>query len=332
MRRRMLDMLRDLCTNDFSGLFQQCIRCRSFLKPGMLISILKVCFRLGLNRQLRIGNLFRYDFFRLDDIAGFKDRIALLCFSQNVIEFIVSGQHDCVHIFVPSAFPIGQTQATAYHLLSQYFGCSGAERHDSIEVIDVPPLFEHVDVDDNFHRVFRIFHIKKQAGVGFGFRTLLLGMDDNGLVSISSAAKFIGLDKLLHPGRMVGVLADDQHKRFYKPLAVIGSVNLQLAFRVLMTGDAVQQHHFIELLIAKVVKINIGTGNRIRSTGIAILNRLGQRILIYHIFERNLLASLGHKGCGGQFQAQKRMQFVECLCALFCPIVVGFIHNEDQIR
>ena len=113
---------------------------------------------------------------------------------------------------------------------------------------------------------------------------------------------------------------------------MIGSVNLQLAFRVLMTGDAVQQHHFIELLIAKVVKINIGTGNRIRSTGIAILNRLGQRILIYHIFERYLLVPLGHKGCGGQFQAQKRMQFVKGLCALFCPIVVGFIHNEDQIR
>ena len=131
---------------------------------------------------------------------------------------------------------------------------------------------------------------------------------------------------------MVGVLADNKHKRFYKPFAVIGSVNLQLAFCVFVTGDAVQQHHFIELLIAKVIKINIGTGNRIRSTGIAILNRLGQRILIYHIFERYLLVPLGHKGCSGQFQPQQRMQFVECLCALFCPIVVGFIHNEDQIR
>ena len=113
---------------------------------------------------------------------------------------------------------------------------------------------------------------------------------------------------------------------------MIGSVDFQFALCAFMAGDAVQQHHFIQLFITEVIEINVRAGHGIWGAGIAILDRFGQRVFIYHIFERHLLISLGHQRCRCQFQSQQRMQFVQRLRPFFCPVMVRLIHNEHKIR
>ena len=112
---------------------------------------------------------------------------------------------------------------------------------------------------------------------------------------------------------MAGIFTDHQHKRLHDRLSMVDSINLQFPFGALMTGDAVQQHHFVQLLVTKVVKINIGASDSKGGASIAVLDGLGQWILIYHIFERNLLAPFGHKGRSRQLQPQQWVQLVECL-------------------
>ena len=106
---------------------------------------------------------------------------------------------------------------------------------------------------------------------------------------------------------MICILANYEHKRLHHRLAVIGSVDFQFALCAFMAGDAVQ-HHFIQLFITEVIEINVRAGHGIWGAGIAILDRFGQRVFIYHIFERHLLISLGHQRCRCQFQSQQRMQ------------------------
>lgn len=77
---------------------------------------------------------------------------------------------------------------------------------------------------------------------------------------------------------------------------MIGSINFQLALGVFMAGDTVQQHYFIKLFIAKIIKINIRTGHGKGCAGIAVLNSFGQRIFVYHILNGTCLVPFVTKG------------------------------------
>ena len=275
---------------------------------------------------------FWLDFLCFDYIPGLEDRIALLRLCQNIIEFIVGGQHDRIHISIPGALTIRQTQTSADHLLTQNFGCCRPKRDDGIEVVDIPSFFEHIDMDHDLHRIFGILHVQKQTGVCLSLGAFLLGMDDDCFIAVCAVAEFIGFDKTFHPRCVVSILTHNKHKRLHDRLAVIGGIDLQLAFGAFVTGYAVQEHHFIELLVTEIIKIDVGAGDRKRGAGITILDGLGQRILKYHILERHLFCTLGHKRRGGQFQSEQWFQFVKSLCAFFCTIMVRFIHNKHQIR
>ena len=117
----------------------------------------------------------------------------------------MSSQHDRIHISISGALTIRQTQTSADHLFTEDFGCSGAKRHDGIEVIDIPSLFQHIDMDDDFHRVIRVLDIKEQTGVRLGLGAFLLGVDDDGFVAVCAVAEFIGFDETFHPRCVVGI-------------------------------------------------------------------------------------------------------------------------------
>ena len=87
----------------------------------------------------------------------------------------------------------------------------------------------------------------------------------------------------------------------------------------------------MEALLRQALLENDSMGDCLRLDE-AVLDRFGQRVFIYHIFERHLLVSLGHQRCRCQFQSQQRMQFVQRLRPFFCPVMVRLIHNEHKVR
>ena len=253
--------------------------------------------------------MFRHDFLCLNNISGFKYRIALLRLFQNIGKFIMGGQHDCIHITVSCTLPIGQSQTTSHHLLTQNFRSSSAERSNGVEIIYIPAFFQHVDVNYDFYWIFRVFYIKQQTSICIAFGAFLLRMDNDGFIAICAASEFIGTDIFLHPCSVSGIFANNKHKRLHHTQrlvrgAVIHCVHFQFSLSILVTGNAVQQHHFIKLLITEIIKINIRASHSKGRTSIAVLDSLGQRILVYDIFERYLLRAFGDKRCGSQLQPE----------------------------
>ena len=84
----------------------------------MSIRFFQLGIQVGFYCQLGIDHFFGFDFFCFNDIPRLKNRITLLRLRQNIIEFVMGSQHDSIHIPVTGALPIGQAQATTYHLLS----------------------------------------------------------------------------------------------------------------------------------------------------------------------------------------------------------------------
>ena len=191
MRRGMLNVLFNLCFDQVSCLLDQCICGIRLFNLSMSIRFFQLGIRIGFYCQLSIDHFFGLDFFCFNDIPSLKNRITLLCLRQNIIEFLMGSQHDGIHIPITGALSIGQAQAATYHLLSQNFGCGRPKRNDGIEVVDVPTFFEHIDMDHDLHRIFRIFHIQKQTSVRFGLCAFLFRVDDDCFVAICATTEFV---------------------------------------------------------------------------------------------------------------------------------------------
>ena len=161
MTGTFLNMLCYLCGNKLRCRFYKRISGIGALYIGVGICIMEILVIVRFNFQLCICYLLRLDFLHLNNISGFEDRIAFLCFLQNIIKFIVCSQHNSVYIFIPGTLSIRQTQTTAYHLFTQNFGCSSTQRNDGIKVIYIPALFEHIDVNNDFYRIIGTFHVKQ---------------------------------------------------------------------------------------------------------------------------------------------------------------------------
>ena len=128
--------------------------------------------------------------------------------------------------------------------------------------------------------------------------------------------EFIRTNKNIYPGGMIYVLADGKHKRLHNRLAVIGGVDFLLAFGILMAGNAVLQHHLAKLFVIKIVKVNVRVSDGKRRSGVAFLNRLGERIFIHDILKGTCLlpgitsyvvvSSTPHSGCSSFCAAAPR--------------------------
>ena len=187
----MLNMVLDLCLNQLRCFLEQRICGIRLFNLSMSIRFFQLGIRIGFYCQLSIDHFFGLDLFCFNDIPSLKNRITLLCLRQNILEFIMCSQHDGIHIPITGALSIGQAQAATYHLLSQNFGCGRPKRDNGIEVVDIPAFFEHIDMDHDLHRIFRIFHIQKQTSVRFGLCAFLLRVDDDRFVAIRTTTEFV---------------------------------------------------------------------------------------------------------------------------------------------
>ena len=235
-----------------------------------------------------------YDFLRFDHISGFEDGVTSLGLRQDIGKFIMRSQHYRIYIPVSGALTMGQSQATPYHLLAQDLGCRCSERDDSIKIVDIPPLFEHVDMDHDFNGIVRALHIQQQPHIFLRLRTFLLGVNDEGFIAVRAASEGIRFHKLFHLSCVMRVFADHQHEWLDRPhrlfrSTVVGCIELQLPLGIFVAGNSIRQHQLIQLLIAKIVKVDICPRYSKGSSCITILDRFGERILVHYILEGNLL-------------------------------------------
>ena len=95
-------------------------------------------------------------------------------------------------------------------------------------------------------------------------------MDGNRLVHIPPVAELFRPDEIQNFLRMLGIFADNQHKRLYDRFPVIFRIGSQMQFRTFMAFDTVQQHHLVQLFFSEIVAVNVRPTDSIRSSCIAI--------------------------------------------------------------
>ena len=97
-------------------------------------------------------------------------------------------------------------------------------------------------------------------------------MNDNRFLPVRAFPEFIGAYVVFHPHGVIGIFANHQHKGLYDRFSVISGINLQLCLCSFMAGNAIRQHHLIQLLVAEIIKIYIGTSHSKGCAGITIFN------------------------------------------------------------
>jgi hypothetical protein len=106
-----------------------------------------------------------------------------------------------------SSLAVGESKATSDRLLDEGARIGGAQRHDRIEVSDVPAFLEHVDVDNDFGQFVRVLDFEQ------AFDSLLFlhaGIDlEEDLVLVAGFKKAIGFDELHQLCSMCRVAGND---------------------------------------------------------------------------------------------------------------------------
>src|SRR5207245_7644120 len=92
---------------------------------------------------------------------------------------------------------IGQSQAAPDGLLHQGTRIGGPQRHNGIEVGNIPALLEHVDVDDDFDGVVRLLDSQQLLNDLVLFLTTHVGMYGDHFAAIATLEEVVTFDTLL---------------------------------------------------------------------------------------------------------------------------------------
>ena len=146
-----------------------------------------------------------------------------------------------IHRCHPGAFPVGQSQPPANGLLNEDAGIGSPQRHNGIEVGHIPPLFEHVDVNDDLGRLLGLFHPQQPLNHFFLILTGLARIHLDDLVGIAPFKKDIRLDQPQQLSGMGGVAGNDEQEGLDYSLQSLAGIGFQLHLDALMKPDTVFQ-------------------------------------------------------------------------------------------
>lgn len=267
-----------------------------------------------------------------DDKTFLEYGIGLAGIVNDFLETIVGNDIQAIHGIAACALAIGQAQPPADGLLHKRTGVGCTQGDDGIEVGNVPAFFQHIDVDDNFHGIFRVFHGQQTLddlltlAAAFG-----LGVDDENLSLIASFADVRPFQQLLQTLGVLDISGDDKDKRFNPGPVFVSGIGQQGNPRIFMDLQAVFQFDAFDFFGRALRGIKVKARDDGRLLDKAVRYGLRQGIFINDIAETvRLLALLDLRRCR-QLQPQQGMQFIEGFHTRRCPIAVGFVHDQHQI-
>ena len=190
MFRAVLNLRGYFFPDGFRRFPKQSIHCFRFWEicPGVCLFQQFICFHLNGKLCFRFRRLV-FRIVGVDHISGFENGISSLRGFQQLRKIIMGSQYDGIHVFVAGTFSVRQTEAAPYHLFPQNLRGRRAQWDDSIEVVYVPALFQHIHMNHDFHRTVRSFHFQKQTGILFTLRAFLLGVNDNRFIPVRAVPK-----------------------------------------------------------------------------------------------------------------------------------------------
>src|SRR5713101_1344381 len=250
---------------------------------------------------------------------------------DNVLKTVVG--HNGESVYGRDTYPlaIGQSQATPDGLLHQGARIGGPQGHDGIEVGNIPALFEHVHVDDDFDGVVRLLDSQQLLHDLVLFLTTHVGMDGDHFAAVATLEEGVTFETLLQGIGVCRVLGDHQHERLDYRGIVIPGVYLQLDLGVLMDTYAIFELDLLQPVRRVVGSVKVFPCGHCRLFHKTVVHGQGERIAVDHVFEGAAGRASLHLRCRGQFQSQDRHELVDGPYARRGPVAMRFIHEHHQI-
>ena len=249
---------------------------------------------------------------------------------DHLVEAVMGDDGQGIDRIHARARPVGQAQSPAERLLGQDVRSGRPERHDRVEVGDVPAFLQLVDVDHDLRGAVRLHGDQPRHGV-----VVLLaaqrGVNLDHVALVAPAEEVVGLD---HPPQLAGVggvLRHDQHEGMHQWPAGLPGVQVQLHLHVLMGVDAVLQLDALQLGGGDRGRVEVLARGDGRLLDEAVLHRFGQAVAEDDVAE--LLRPGAHAlGRGGQLQPEYRAQLGDGAHAGLGAVAVRLVHQQHQIR
>ena len=268
---------------------------------------------------------------QLDAADLAQRRVGLVGVVHDLLEAIVRDDVQAVHGLDAGAPAVGQAQAAADRLLHQRAGVGSAQRHDGVEVGDVPALFQHVDVDDDLGRLADLLDGQQLADHLFLVGAALAAVDLDDLAAVAALEEVGGLQVRQQRPGVHRVAGDDQHEGLDLAHVVRAGVGLQLDLGGLVQAHAVAQLDALDFLGRQRLGVEVALRDDDRFLDEAVFHRAAQRVVEHDVPERHRALRGFHERGGGQLQPQHRFQLVEGAQAGRGTVAVRLVHQQHEV-
>jgi hypothetical protein len=224
---------------------------------------------------------------------------------------------------------IGKPETPAQCLLGENIRGGSPKGDDGIEVANIPPFFQLVDVNHHVGLVL-MFESQETSGCVLAFLTFGGGIDADDAALVASTEEVIGFDGLPQGLGMVRVLSDHEHKGVNLLSSRLTGADVEFGLHVLMAMNTIFQLNPLQLLWRHAVGAEIFACRNGRLLHEAVRHGLSEAVIEDHVLKALGAGADGTRGCG-QFQSKNGMQFANRPPAGLAAITVRFVHQQNEV-
>ena len=257
------------------------------------------------------------------------DGARLLGFADDFVEAVMGDHGERIDGLLAGALAVGQAQPAPERLFGQDVGRRGAQRHDGIEVGDVPAFLQLVHMDDDFGLAVVFERDQFRHGV-IALLAPQRGIDPYHAVLVAAAEEALRLDRLADRLRMRRVLGDNEHERMHHRLAGALRIVAQLELDVLVGVNPVLEFDALQFGFRHRSRVEVLPGRDRRLLDEAVRHRGGEVVAVDHIAEIGGFRPHGLRR-GREFEAEHWPQVRQRLEAGLGAVAVRFVHQQHEV-
>jgi len=216
----------------------------------------------------------------------------------------------------------GEAQASADGLLHERPRVRRPQRHDGVEVRDVPAFLQHVHVDHDLRGVVGALHVDQLLDRLVPLLPFESRVHCDDLALVAALEEGVVLDRFHQEVRVVRVPGDHEHERLHDGHADCSGVDLQLDLRVLVDANPILQLETLQPGLVVVADVEVLARRDGGFLDESVVHRVRKGVAVDHVLERVRTAAALDLRRGSEFQAENGLELIDSLHARRCPVAV----------
>ena len=279
-----------LCFMDLSAIDFQICSIKAFLRFRIVKSRERlntgICNCLVKKADLPVIYYTTY----INSVGRFNCRFIKITIAENIAVFnfidqftvmIVSNNIESINVFITCSLAKRQAKSTSNCLHGEDITLGRIQRDNRKKIINIPPLFQFIDMKNNFGGIVVFFNREKATDIFLCFFTLHIGVNLNNLSFISSVFKSVAVNHLTNLFCMIRIFACYENNWFDIIQIILITIFLENCLAVFMKSQSITDFHLFNVVCA--VTCHIGSSHHNRSLQISFNCTTGKIIGIDYI-------------------------------------------------